>query len=40
MCAWHAKATGAYDRTSQEAIDNVLMMARALVSKGQLITNF
>lgn len=34
MCAWHAKATGAYDRTSQEAIDNVQMMARALVSKG------
>lgn len=34
MCAWHAKATGAYDRTSQEAIDNVQMIARALVSQG------
>lgn len=34
MCAWHAKATGAYDRTSQEALDNVQMIARALVSQG------
>ena len=32
--AWHAKVTGGYDRTSQEALDNANMLATALVSQG------
>ena len=32
--AWHAKSTGGYDRTSQEALDNAYMLATALVSEG------
>lgn len=31
---WHAKSTGSYDRTSQEALDNAYMLATALVSEG------
>ena len=31
---WHAKSTGGYDRTSQEALDNANMLATALVSEG------
>lgn len=34
MCAWHAKPLDGYDRTSQEAIDNVMMLARAIMPLG------
>ena len=34
MCAWHAKVTGAYARDSQEALDNVKMIAQALLGEG------
>ena len=32
--SWHAKATGGYDRDSQEALDNSTMMCLALMSTG------
>lgn len=31
---WHAKATGGYDRTSTEGLDNANMLASAMVSDG------
>ena len=34
MCAWNAKATGGYNRTSTEALENVQMIGKVLGSIG------